>query len=89
MEAKVNKDICIGCGLCTSICPQVFVLDDDGKAKALPNKNDSQAKDAAASCPVAAIEIKEWNITLFVFLWFFCMFLQNIHKSWQLYNFVI
>ncbi|MDD4103149.1 MAG: 4Fe-4S binding protein, partial [Kiritimatiellae bacterium] len=24
MKANVNKDTCIGCGLCESICPAVF-----------------------------------------------------------------
>ena len=33
MNASVDKDTCIGCGLCPSICPQ-FEMDDDGKAVA-------------------------------------------------------
>jgi ferredoxin len=32
--AKVNKKKCIGCGLCVSIAPETFFMDDDGKAKA-------------------------------------------------------
>ncbi|EGT5236377.1 ferredoxin, partial [Clostridioides difficile] len=24
MKANVNQDTCIGCGLCPSICPEVF-----------------------------------------------------------------
>ena len=34
MKAHVDKDTCIGCGLCPSICEAVFVLEDDGKAAA-------------------------------------------------------
>ncbi|MDF2505862.1 MAG: ferredoxin [Clostridium sp.] len=32
MKGFVDKDTCIGCGLCTSVCPDVFVMDDEGKA---------------------------------------------------------
>ena len=30
MKARVDKDTCIGCGLCPSICPEVFELTDEG-----------------------------------------------------------
>lgn len=33
MNAKVNEN-CIGCGLCNSICPQVFTMTDEGVATA-------------------------------------------------------
>ena len=32
-KVTINKDLCIGCGLCTSIAAGVFDFDDDGKAK--------------------------------------------------------
>lgn len=34
MKAYVDKDTCIGCELCTQICPDVFSMDDDGKSVA-------------------------------------------------------
>lgn len=57
MKIKINDD-CIGCGLCESVCPQVFqlegmhaiVVDDSEEFGAL-------AEEAAEACPVAAIEI--------------------------------
>lgn len=59
MKAEVDKDTCIGCGLCPSICEEVFQLGDDGKAFAIeddvPDSCEDLAKDAEASCPVAAI----------------------------------
>lgn len=59
MKAYVDKDTCIGCGLCPSICPDVFSMDDDGKAKAIdeavPEELQDDADEAAASCPVEAI----------------------------------
>ena len=32
MIAKVDQDTCIGCGLCPTICEDVFEMGDDGKA---------------------------------------------------------
>ena len=32
MKAAVDKDTCIACGLCPSICPECFEIEDDGKA---------------------------------------------------------
>ena len=61
MKAKVNKDLCIGCGLCPSICPEVFSMDDDGLAVAKDDKLDDSvidsAKEAEDSCPVDAITV--------------------------------
>ncbi|ATD53843.1 ferredoxin [Clostridium chauvoei] len=61
MKANVDKDTCIGCGLCPSVCPEVFEMDDDGKAVAkvteVPDANVDEAKDAESSCPVSAITV--------------------------------
>lgn len=62
MQAHVDKDICIGCGLCPSISPDVFQMDDDGKAVAyvdqVPSDAEGSAKDAEESCPVNAIKVE-------------------------------
>lgn len=63
MKAYVDKDTCIGCGLCPSICPDVFSMnDDDGKAEAIPDdvpeECEDDAEEAAASCPVEAITVE-------------------------------
>lgn len=59
MKAVVDQETCIGCGLCPSICEEVFELGDDGKAHAIVDEVPSDAKDAAkdaeSSCPVSAI----------------------------------
>lgn len=62
MKAYVDKETCIGCGLCPSICSDVFSMnDDDGKAEAITGDISDDLKDdaeeAAASCPVEAITI--------------------------------
>ena len=62
MKANVDKDTCIGCGMCPSICPEVFDMDDDGKATTIvdevPADNEDGAQEAADSCPVSAIEVE-------------------------------
>lgn len=59
MNAFVDKDTCIGCGLCPSICDDVFELNDEGKAfskvDVVPDNMEDAAKEAESSCPVAAI----------------------------------
>ena len=34
-KVTVKKDVCIGCGLCTSTAPEVFAFGDDGLAEAV------------------------------------------------------
>ncbi len=62
MKAHVDPEICIGCTLCTSICPEVFSMKGD-KAVADPKPVPDEAKDscrsAAEECPVTAITITE------------------------------
>lgn len=52
---KINKNKCVGCGLCVSICSEVFEIGDDGKATVKAQKKLSCVKEAADSCPVGAI----------------------------------
>jgi ferredoxin len=52
---KVDKAKCIGCGLCVSICSEVFEMGSDGKAKVKAQKNIPCVKEAIDSCPVNAI----------------------------------
>jgi len=57
---KVNKEKCIGCGLCVSVCPDVFELGDDGKSqvkKGASCEGKDCCKEAAEGCPVDAITV--------------------------------
>ncbi|MBC2581278.1 ferredoxin [Clostridium sp. DJ247] len=62
MKAVVDKDTCIGCGLCPSVSPEVFQMDDEGKAEAIaetvPSGAEDSASEAADSCPVNAISVE-------------------------------
>ena len=75
MKAKVNKDVCIGCGACTAIASNFFEIGDDGLAETINPENienkenniereiteeeKTDVLDAADGCPVGAIEIIE------------------------------
>ena len=63
MKLKIDKNKCIGCGACASICSELFEIDNDGKAetkKSTINEEEKKcAQEAADSCPVQAIEIEE------------------------------
>ena len=60
MELKINKDKCIGCGQCVSLCEDVFDFDDDNLAKVVEspvsNENEETATEAMENCPTGAIE---------------------------------
>ena len=59
MHAMVHRETCIRCGLCPSLCPEVFDLPEGESAQVIadPVPEDClvQAQAAADSCPVGAI----------------------------------
>ena len=62
MELRVNKDKCIGCGMCVSTLEDVFDFDDDGQANVIQSpiseENEEKATELAGDngCPTGAIE---------------------------------
>ncbi|HKM08191.1 MAG TPA: ferredoxin [Sphaerochaeta sp.] len=62
MKANVDRDECIGCELCVSICPEVFEMDDEQIAKVIadpvPSGVEETAKEAQENCPTGAISIE-------------------------------
>ncbi len=59
MKVKVDKDLCIGCGACQALVPDVFEIGDDGLAEVKVSEVNDNLKedttDAIDNCPTQAI----------------------------------
>ncbi len=68
MKLCVNKDLCLGCGQCHALAPQVFEIGEDGLAEVMvdeiPEELLEDAMDAKDGCPTSAIEetVEEENL---------------------------
>lgn len=65
MKLKVDKDLCIGCGACAAVAPDVFEIEDDGLATCMVEEISEDvmedAIDAKEGCPTSAIEDDDTN----------------------------
>jgi len=59
-KIEQNRDVCIGCGACVSVCPDNWVMKGD---KSHPKKTELNEigcnKEAVDVCPVQCIKIKK------------------------------
>ena len=62
MRVSVDDEVCAGHGVCTVLCPEVFVLEDEGYARAVvqevPTKHEPAVRDAQMRCPTGAIHVE-------------------------------
>lgn len=62
MKATIDRDGCIGCGLCAETCPAVFRMAVDGlaevHAETVPAADEAAAQEAMANCPVSVITVE-------------------------------
>jgi len=59
-KIKVNQSTCIGCGSCSSICPESFEMKGDkAKEKQASVEEITCEKDAESACPTDSISIKK------------------------------
>ena len=62
MKAIVDRDACISCGLCETICSGVFKLDDENIsvviADPVPEEFEACAAESQETCPTNAISIE-------------------------------
>jgi ferredoxin len=56
-EVYVDQDVCIGCGLCASVVPEVFRLNDAGVSEVYNQSGaaEQSIQEAIDSCPVNCI----------------------------------
>lgn len=62
MRVKVDPDLCTGCELCVTTCPEVFEMQGDKsivKSNPVPPDAEDNCKKAVEECPVEAIIIVE------------------------------
>ena len=62
MKAKVNEELCSGCGPCEEICPEVFKIEDDVskvKVDTVPSEAEDSCREAMEECPTEAISIED------------------------------
>jgi len=68
-KISINREGCIGCGVCEALCPEIFKLLDDGKSGIVEKYRKESlgegeigenltacAENAKASCPVEVIK---------------------------------
>jgi ferredoxin len=60
LKVKVDPDLCIACGACIDIAPEIFDWNDEGLSYAtvdeVPEDKEESAKEAVESCPTEAIK---------------------------------
>ncbi|MDI6840744.1 MAG: ferredoxin [bacterium] len=61
MRIIIDKEACSGCGVCESLCPDVFQVQEDEKAHIVnPEGCDGcDCQEVVDSCPTEAISIQE------------------------------
>ena len=63
MKPEVDQSLCIGCGICSDTCPEVFELRDDNLAYVINENPDEplhdKVREAADACPTSAIIVHE------------------------------
>jgi ferredoxin len=56
----IDRTLCSGFGACAELAPEIFDVDDEGLvAIRTGTSDDTRVLDAAAACPMAAIEVFE------------------------------
>lgn len=61
LKVSIDRDECIGDGLCCNEAPETFEMDDEDKAVVLESSTDDRETilEAARSCPVDAITVED------------------------------
>ncbi|MFI7387801.1 ferredoxin [Streptomyces sp. NPDC049813] len=62
VRIEVDKERCVGAGMCALTAPDVFTQDDDGVSEVLPGAATAagehpMVKEAVRACPVGAVTL--------------------------------
>jgi len=57
-KVTIDASLCTGCGLCASVCPEVFEVGDDNLARIKNEAGNCDLNDVASQCPVEAIKVE-------------------------------
>ncbi|MFJ5033035.1 ferredoxin [Streptomyces sp. NPDC088560] len=62
MRIQVDRERCVGAGMCALTAPDVFTQDDDGFSEILPGRKAAAADhpmvgEAVRACPVSAVSL--------------------------------
>jgi len=62
MKITIDKELCIGCGTCEALAPDVFSMNEEGKAELKKGFDEEKNKDAinqtVETCPVNAVKVE-------------------------------
>ncbi len=62
MKVYVDKELCTGCELCVTSCPDIFEMEGEVatvKVDVIPEAAEGDVRQAAEDCPVSAIKVEE------------------------------
>jgi ferredoxin len=61
VQASIDRDVCVGTGMCEATAPDLFEVGDDGVGRVLrsdvPTELVEAAREAADNCPTRALAV--------------------------------
>ena len=57
VSLKLDADACVGCGICTQVCPHGVLVIEDHKAKIVDRNGCMECGACTTNCPTAALTV--------------------------------